>query len=150
MTKDLRVRPVLAREILALNEDQQEAATHDGDLVVLAGPGSGKTRTLVARVGFLLDTEKSSGRGVAAITYTNHAAREISERLARLGISASGRLTAGTLHSWCLSNILRPYSTLVGRRHPDRLTVLDEKSKEWVDLLEECFERAGCNAYCQI
>ncbi|MFF8559053.1 ATP-dependent helicase [Streptomyces albidoflavus] len=143
MTKDLRVRPVLAREILALNEDQQEAATHDGDLVVLAGPGSGKTRTLVARVGFLLDTEKSSGRGVAAITYTNHAAREVSERLARLGISASGRLTAGTLHSWCLSNILRPYSTLVGRPHPDRLTVLDEKSKEWVNLLEECFERAG-------
>lgn len=86
---------------------------------------------------------KSSSRGVAAITYTNHAAREISERLARLGISASGRLTAGTLHSWCLSNILRPYSTLVGRRHPNRLTALDDKSKEWANLLEECFERAG-------
>ncbi|MGZ2362093.1 ATP-dependent helicase [Streptomyces sp. 372A] len=143
MTKDLRVRPVLAREILALNEDQQEAVTHDGDLVVLAGPGSGKTRTLVARVGYLLETAKSSSRGVAAITYTNHAAREISERLARLGISASGRLTAGTLHSWCLSNILRPYSTLVGRCHPNRLTVLDDKSREWVNLLEECFERAG-------
>lgn len=143
MTKDLRVRPVLAREILALNEDQQEAVTHDGDLVVLAGPGSGKTRTLVARVGYLLEMGKSSSRGVAAITYTNHAAREISERLARLGISASGRLTAGTLHSWCLSNILRPYSTLVGRRHPNRLTALDDKSKEWANLLEECFERAG-------
>ncbi|MEU5331947.1 ATP-dependent helicase [Streptomyces asoensis] len=143
MTKALRVRPVLAREILALNEDQQEAATHDGDLVVLAGPGSGKTRTLVARVGYLLETGKSSSRGVAAITYTNHAAREIGDRLARLGISASDRLTAGTLHSWCLSNILRPYSTLVGKRHPDRLTVLDDKSREWVNLLEECFERAG-------
>lgn len=143
MTNHPRVRPVLAREILALNEDQQEAATHDGDLVVLAGPGSGKTRTLVARVGYLLETGNSRSRGVAAITYTNHAAREISDRLAQLGISASGRLTAGTLHSWCLSNILRPYATLVGMRHPDRLTVLDDKSREWVNLLEECFERAG-------
>ncbi|MGB8939109.1 MAG: ATP-dependent helicase [Streptomyces sp.] len=143
MTNHPRVRPVLAREILLLNEDQQEAATHDGDLVVLAGPGSGKTRTLVARVGYLLETGNSRSRGVAAITYTNHAAREISDRLAQLGISASGRLTAGTLHSWCLSNILRPYATLVGMRHPDRLTVLDDKSREWVNLLEECFERAG-------
>jgi DNA helicase-2/ATP-dependent DNA helicase PcrA len=143
VTNHPRVRPVLAREILALNEDQQEAATHDGDLVVLAGPGSGKTRTLVARVGYLLETGNSRSRGVAAITYTNHAAREISDRLAQLGISASGRLTAGTLHSWCLSNILRPYATLVGMGHPDRLTVLDDKSREWVNLLEDCFERAG-------
>ncbi|MFK4117897.1 ATP-dependent helicase [Streptomyces longwoodensis] len=143
MTKVLRIRPVLAREILALNDGQREAATYDGDLVVLAGPGSGKTRTLVARVGYLLETEESRSRGVAAITYTNHAAREISERLARLGISVGGRLTSGTLHSWCLSNILRPYSTLVGRLHQDRLTILEEKSKQWINLLEECFERAG-------
>jgi DNA helicase-2/ATP-dependent DNA helicase PcrA len=143
VTKDPRIRPVLAREIQALNEDQQEAATYDGNLVVLAGPGSGKTRTLVARVGYLLETETTSSRGVAAITYTNHAAREITDRLARLGISTGGRLTAGTLHSWCLTNILRPYSTLAGRRHPDQLTVLDDKSKEWLNLLEESFGRAG-------
>ncbi|WP_329198777.1 ATP-dependent helicase [Streptomyces sp. NBC_01435] len=146
MTSDLMVRPVLAREIRKLNEDQQEAATHSGDLVVLAGPGSGKTRTLVARVGYLLETGTSNGRGVAAITYTNHAAREIIERLSRLGISAGDRLTAGTLHSWCLSNILRPYSILVGRKHPDQLIVLDDKSKDWVNLLEESFERAGVMA----
>jgi len=82
-----------------------------GDLGVLlreAGPDSGKTRTRVAKAGYLLDTQISGHRGAAAITCTRHAAREITTRLARLGIEPGRRLVSSTLHGWCLSAVLRP------------------------------------------
>jgi DNA helicase II / ATP-dependent DNA helicase PcrA len=77
--------PILAAEMAELNDKQQLAVLHPGSIVVRAGPGSGKTRTLVAKAGYLLDTQISGHRGIAAITYTRHTAREITTRLARLG-----------------------------------------------------------------
>ncbi|WP_369196706.1 ATP-dependent helicase [Streptomyces djakartensis] len=141
------LRPVLAYEIeKGLNDQQRRAATQSGNLVVLAGPGSGKTRTLVARVGYLLETQISPHRGVAAITYTKHAAREIVDRLGRLGMKPGARLASNTLHSWCLSHILRPYSELVGRESPSELVVVDDKAKDWMNVLEMSLERAGIMA----
>jgi DNA helicase-2/ATP-dependent DNA helicase PcrA len=144
--EEIRVRAVLARELDELNDEQRRAATHEGNLVVLAGPGSGKTRTLVARVGCLLETQVAQYRGVAAITYTKHAAREIVDRILRLGMQPGTRLVSSTLHSWCLGHILRPYSQLVGKQSPDSLTIVDDKAKAWMRVLEMSFERAGVMA----
>ncbi|MCD0483437.1 ATP-dependent helicase [Streptacidiphilus sp. ASG 303] len=143
MSDQKTVRPVLAAEIEQLNPAQRMAAMHNGDLVVRAGPGSGKTRTLVARVGYLLESEISRYRGVAALTYTRHAAQEIVDRLDRLSVRPGRRLTAGTVHSWCLSAVLRPYSYLVGLPSPDESKLVDDKSGEWITLLQRCFDVAG-------
>jgi DNA helicase-2/ATP-dependent DNA helicase PcrA len=116
--------PALAAELGALHTDQRAAATHHGNIALLAGPGAGKTRALVARVGYLLATT-SRHRGVAALTYTETAAHETTVRLHRLGLHPGRRLSSTTVHAFCLHHILRPYSRLIGDPLPDNLTIPD-------------------------
>ena len=97
---------------------------HDGNLVVLAGPGAGKTRTLVARVGYLLAII-SEHRGVAAITFTDAAASEISARLRQLGLSPGRRLASRTIHAFCLQHVLLPYGNIADHPLPPDFQVLD-------------------------
>ncbi len=98
-----------ATAVDALNERQRDALQETGNTVVLAGPGSGKTETLVLKIATLLDETKAP-RGVACLTYGNEAAREFEARLARLGVRTGGRLFTGTVHSFCLTNVLRPFA----------------------------------------
>lgn len=136
--------PILAAELTELNEDQRDAVLESGDVVVRAGPGSGKTRTLVAKAGYLLQAQIPARRGVAAITYTRHAAGEIAARLEGLGIRPGHRLTASTLHGWCLNAVLRPFAPLVGMPLPD--VVIHDTSDEWTSLLQHCLDDAGVMA----
>src|SRR5688572_9905886 len=92
-----------------LNAEQQQAVAHDGDTVVLAGPGSGKTATLVVKVAHLLSNVVQAPRGVACITFNNDAVDEIRMRLAAQGLYSDRRLYLGSVHSFCLNCILRPY-----------------------------------------
>jgi DNA helicase-2/ATP-dependent DNA helicase PcrA len=110
-----------ATAVDALNQRQREALRETGNTVVLAGPGSGKTATLVLKIATLLDQIKAP-RGVACLTYGNEAAREFEARLARLGVRTGGRLFTGTVHSFCLTNVLRPFA----RRLPTELAQLAE------------------------
>jgi DNA helicase-2/ATP-dependent DNA helicase PcrA len=137
------VSHALASELNELNDDQRRAVLHPGCVVVRAGPGSGKTRTLVGKVGYLLETQISARRGIAVITYTRHAAREITDRLARLGIRPGRRLAAATLHGWCLTSILRPFGPLVGMPVPGPGSVVDDKEDVWVSLLQRCMDDAA-------
>ena len=102
-----------AQEFAQLNIEQQEAVRHPGNTVVLAGPGSGKTKTLVIKVAHLLEEDIAPPRGLACITYNNDTVREFRARLRELGIHASRRLYLGTVHSFCLNCILRPYAGLI-------------------------------------
>ena len=80
-----------------LNPPQQEAVSHtDGPLLVLAGPGSGKTRVITRRAAFLARTV-TSPRHVLAITFTNKAAKEMQQRIAELDVG--GGMTVCTFHS---------------------------------------------------
>lgn len=84
-----------------LSARQREVVEHgDGSLLVVAGPGSGKTRVLTERVRRLLTTEGGHFQ-VLALTFTNKAANEMAERLADLG-NARQRATIVTLHGFCL------------------------------------------------
>lgn len=74
----------------------------------MACPGGGKTRTLVYKIAHKLSS-KTDDRFVVAITYTNNAADEIKKRIVEMGISLD-RLWIGTIHSFCLRWILKPYS----------------------------------------
>ena len=89
-------------EILSgLNDVQQEAVLAvDGAVLIIAGPGSGKTRTLTHRIAYLLATEKARPWEVLAITFTNKAAREMRERVIELVGDETGRgMALGTYHS---------------------------------------------------
>lgn len=95
--------------MILLNPEQQTAVDFDGNLVVTACPGSGKTRVLTARVIRGLSELTSPRERVVALTFTNRAADEIQARLDDANVDA-GRLWAGTIHSFALEWILRPYA----------------------------------------
>ncbi len=89
-------------EILeGLNPSQQEAArTTDGPVLIIAGPGSGKTRTLTHRIAYLISTGKARPYDILALTFTNKAAREMKERIQRLvGSEEAKGIWMGTFHS---------------------------------------------------
>ena len=89
-----------------LNPAQREACLHDqGALLILAGPGSGKTRVITTRVAHLVTARSVPPTGVLAITFTNKAAAEMRERVEALLPGVSG-LWISTFHSLC-ARILR-------------------------------------------
>lgn len=104
----------LLEAVAELNEEQREAVGHLHDTVVLAGPGSGKTDTVVLKVATLLAREIRPPRGVACITFSTDAAREFTTRLRRYGVRPDRRLFLGTVHGFCLTKILRPFARLAG------------------------------------
>jgi DNA helicase-2/ATP-dependent DNA helicase PcrA len=96
-----------------LNSNQSTAVQAiNGPVLVLAGPGSGKTRVLTHRVGFLIEQAGIDPFHILAVTFTNKAAREMRERLETLlGSGRAAALTVGTFHSICVRFLRRdiPY-----------------------------------------
>lgn len=109
-----------------LNEQQTEAATFAGrNLLVLAGAGTGKTRTIIARAKYLLDSGVLPTR-LLVLSFTRKSAREIVARLESSVSADSSRIKGQTFHSWCMELI---------ERNPDvfnfgRFTVIDEDDRE--------------------
>ncbi len=91
-----------------LNSEQKQAILEESSLLLVACPGSGKTRALTYKIAYELERLDSGRQFIVAITYTNRAAEEIKERLDRIGISTE-QLWIGTIHSFCLEWIVRPY-----------------------------------------
>jgi DNA helicase-2/ATP-dependent DNA helicase PcrA len=91
-----------------LNPEQEAAIVEPGSVFLIACPGSGKTRTLTYKAAYELSRLESSKKFVCAITYTHRAADEIHERIENLGVDTS-QLWIGTIHSFCLEWILKPY-----------------------------------------
>jgi superfamily I DNA/RNA helicase len=104
-----------------LDPDQQAAATADGPLLIIAGPGSGKTRTLTYRIAHQIADRGLPAESFLAITFTRRAAQELQDRLAAL--CSSGQPTVTTFHGLGL-RILREHHEAAGLS--PRFRVADE------------------------
>ena len=104
---------------LALNPAQQEAVRAPiGPVLVLAGPGTGKTRVLTERIRYLVDESAIPPEHILALTFTNKAAGEMASRLHNsLGENRATLITAGTFHRFCLGLLREHYETAGLSRH---------------------------------
>ncbi|MBN8643458.1 MAG: ATP-dependent helicase [Flavobacteriales bacterium] len=91
-----------------LNPQQIEAVIEEGNVLLTACPGSGKTRALTYKIAYELERLTNSKKIIIAVTFTNRAADEIKKRIRELNADDTN-LWAGTIHSFCLEWILRPY-----------------------------------------
>ena len=105
-----------------LNPVQRQAVTDtDGPVLVVAGPGSGKTRVLTYRIAHLIEKGTPPWE-IMALTFTNKAAREMQERIAKVIGPRANRVWAGTFHS-LFSRILRTEAEHIG--YPSNFTIYD-------------------------
>ena len=117
-----------------LNEEQVKAVkTVQGPVLVLAGAGTGKTRTLTARVAYLINYGKVSTQNILAVTFTNKAANEMKERISEhIGGLSDGLKWIGTFHSICVK-ILRRHAEKVGLKAD--FTIID--SDDQIRLIKQ-------------
>jgi len=122
-------------DILAgLNEAQREAVQYiKGPLLILAGPGSGKTRVITHRIAYLVKTTGVSPRHIMAVTFTNKAAREMQERLYKLLGTLAEQVWAGTFHAIC-ARILRQDGKSLGL--DTNFVIYDEEDQQ--SLVKQC------------
>ncbi|MEA2901321.1 MAG: ATP-dependent helicase UvrD/PcrA [Actinomycetota bacterium] len=111
-----------------LNPVQREAVTHPGGpLLIIAGAGSGKTRVLTSRVGWLIKEQGVSPFEILAITFTNKAADEMKHRVGALVGPVAQKMWVSTFHSACV-RILRRDASRLG--YSSSFTIYDQADAE--------------------
>ena len=129
--------------LTGLNDAQRSAVEHsDGPLLLLAGAGSGKTKTLTHRIAYLVAEKHISTGSILAVTFTNKAAREMRERLAHLlSENADNRSFMpwmGTFHSICV-RLLRIEGEQIGV--PRNFVILDDADK--LSFVKQAMKQLG-------
>ena len=122
------------KTLTELTDIQRQAVDwDDGPLLVLAGPGSGKTRVLTCRIARLLDSSRDQRFRILALTFTNKAANEMASRVTTLVPGLEGRANVDTFHGFC-AQVLRQHGVHLGikpdfaiySRTEDRQAVLED------------------------
>ncbi|MET3697677.1 ATP-dependent DNA helicase PcrA [Bacillus oleivorans] len=120
----------LTNRLLEGLNDQQKLAvkTTDGPLLIMAGAGSGKTRVLTHRIGYLLVEKGVNPYNILAITFTNKAAREMKERLQKIVALAAEEMWISTFHSMCVRILRRDIDRIGYNRNFSILDTTDQLS----------------------
>ncbi|MBF7097263.1 DNA helicase PcrA [Alkalibacter mobilis] len=120
--------------IEGLNERQQQGVlSTDGPVLILAGAGSGKTRTIIHRIAYILKENKAKPWEILALTFTNKAAEEMRNRIKSMDIDGAEDIWMSTFHSMC-AKILRFHANLIGY---DRNYVIYDTS-DVKSIIKEC------------
>jgi uncharacterized protein (TIGR00375 family) len=128
-----------------LNKAQQQAVQHTGGpLLIVAGPGTGKTFTLAHRVAYLLQNRIARPDQILAVTFTNKATQEMADRLRKIleDCNAVNMMTIKTFHSLCLG-IISVEATALGIEHA--LSILSEGDR--TQFVKEAIERTHDNLF---
>lgn len=107
----------------SLNDSQKLVCEKEENILLTACPGSGKTRTLISKIAYLLN-DSSTRKLIIAITYTNIAANEMYERLEKLNLDIS-RVWIGTIHAFCLEFIIK-HNKMYDKRTKQGYSIIDE------------------------
>ena len=100
-------------DLNSLNDRQRDAVLYnEGPLLIIAGAGAGKTKTLTTKIAYLIEEEHVSPYNILAITFTNKAAKEMKDRLYLLVGSDASKLQVSTFHSFGLKLLRENYETL--------------------------------------
>jgi uvrD/REP helicase len=115
-----------------LNPQQKKVCIEDSNILLKACPGSGKTRTLIYKLAYIIKKYELSKKINIAITYTNRAADEIRERLEKMDIPEE-KVWVGTIHQFCLEFIIRPYTMYHNRLKKGYHIIDDYVQSQYVD-----------------
>ncbi|MFA4835661.1 MAG: UvrD-helicase domain-containing protein [Dehalococcoidia bacterium] len=122
--------------LTGLNPAQKAAVEAvEGPQLIIAGPGSGKTRVITQRIVHLIQVCGVSPQRILAVTFTNKAAREMKERVYNMLDQEAGGLTISTFHSFC-ARVLRQEADHIGLER--RFVIYDDSDQ--MDLLAQCLE----------
>lgn len=128
------------KSLLNLNQEQREAVIHtEGPILIVAGPGSGKTRVLTHKIAYLIEEKKVSPEKILGVTFTNKASEEMRERISRLSGDSVVRLSGlwvGTFHATC-AKILRRDGPAIGI--PSSFIIYDESDQR--SLIKKVMEK---------
>ena len=133
-----------ARDILQnLNEEQRRAVEAvTGPVLIIAGPGSGKTRVITHRIAYLVRVLNVNPRRILAVTFTNRAAREMRSRVEALIGERAGQMTMGTFHAFG-ARVLREHGELIGV--DNEFVIYDQDDQQ--SLIKRAIEAEGLDTH---
>ena len=126
-----------------LNEKQTEAVIHkDGPILVIAGPGTGKTKVITHRIAYLIREHGIRPYNILAITFTNKAAEEMRERVNReIGEPHGSDIKVSTFHAFCVK-VLRKHAQQIGLS--ENFAIFDQEVQD--EILEEVVRELHLNS----
>ena len=128
---------------MRLTDEQKDAVRCSEDLMLIACPGSGKTRVIVSKMARVVDEVRGTPRAIACITYTNAAVQEIETRLRHhIQPGDDAYFDICTIHSFCPNHIFRPFCHLI-KGYKEGFKVLAPESEEFEQHVEAVCAQHG-------